>query len=1659
MSKQKEASIEGLVSWTLRNEDGSVAAEGEGKNLVVDQGRIFGRTDTAPVTGEFLFIADDPHAVTTETTQLWCPPGSNSSFSNVYIDVNNNTWNSSTLIRTMSGSFPTPITTRTITHIGMASPLGMTPGNDGITGQIFSALQLNPSVVQSTTQLFEVNYKFVVTIPDFKRGQRYPQASQDTNKNLLQISLLDAVAVREDSLGGVLLPYTFGKYYFIDDGAQSFGNVYTNFDYRAYNYRGSYAGFPSGSLFNPSGTSPVTWYLASTGINYNRSRTLVIPTDVVDYGGVVGLGVNMYGAWGMQATGYASLNGGGDAYEQSTLNTQVGRAIWGYYPLAYEHGKVGPLVFPHPVGRTFMFNEPTIDKTGQGDLFVQGPYIPKDVGAGSPMHWNYRVMTMDSGGTSAGTEGLYAFDKFAWFARSKTRAAVERSSTQTFTYVANDGGSGNSAITRASGTFRGEGFLPDNRVRVSGTASNNGTSYRIIKVEALKLTLEGLVLADEGPVTSTIESTTTNAYSNESDRFLGSNPENTTGWRTTRFRAERNTAAEGSTEARYNHYRQVYDGIDSFWGLRYRNAAQGNLNQWTMVRWRAMTGEMEFSGTPNPLSVGFGAGDSGNPLLDTTRFVRHSNGAPIGMGDNATVPYALATNRQGRVFYGQRNTDETSANNSVFVIDNSKPGRWYQRDTGTANGTTTFVVDSADEIHAMFPFVAGDVGGASKIRIVGSSNGNDGLYSIVGFTDANTVILNAPLVAENDLRWHWTTIDEVFPDVGELRGLVCDAASFATAFPGAPKKLWALGSKGFRVSSNNGQTWSTLLDESTPGTPLIDADSRREIQVGDIDQGCGGYDVDRGGALYWISLSAGGDYLLNKLEPNSGIGVDAVHSRISFTTDFPAANKPTSIDNLLWEKGVDNPTQYGALWIFSKNRVSTKQSWYRMAIQYGPISSPLQLSNLKAHNPNTFTSTSPPSQFTHANTIIALPSGRSFVRSAYATNTNYLLFDPAFAEDPDNAYSNFGNITNLADRYTSSVRQEAFRPDGCFWYTMYAQEHGWFGSFNQPYRYAPGEPVSGGGGVSTVAGAAAGRLRLTGLSGMTAASVGRFVELSNAASAANNKQFVIMSVNSPTSVDVYAPAGVVGDANNASIDWQEKDGEWVQWAGTGQQFDAYYNTVLRGRRPMHADFQELRDNVQVRFAQAGGATAPEDEFVEGECFDFIASFGEHKTNVERVDVTFTESSLATEIELETEVIKTPVGPNGLATYFEQNSQTTATPAVLGSKLTANGKDWGWEPFDYYPLMGLGLTPNSDPSGANSRPSWRAALDLGAATEITKLIVSVSYGVTGTNPAGGEGQRYFSQTNGQRCTDLRVFSAPDPATLPVELDATLAWPPNTNNSPSANVLGKWITIQGQRPPHDTRTYAQYRIIIDLAGAGLSAAQRTARLWQVAAAHATSGNIAVHLAAMWAVDTSGNIVGLSPSQFVDEAFDADFAGVSYVQGHWIQNVYGGGDPGGGTLISTTDDGDGDGVTDRVTLDAGQFDVLNIDITQDYLAWKEPGSPAVPGYLRAGVAGNKVSPAPSVSNATVADQTAFAMSRIIDISTPGQIIVEDDMIPDNLSGVQWEVRRPAGFSSSRNSTSGDSIFFDPSTGALSHQPANEPPTGTGRRFRITKKAVHRK
>jgi hypothetical protein len=97
-----------------------------------------------------------------------------------------------------------------------------------------------------------------------------------------------------------------------------------------------------------------------------------------------------------------------------------------------------------------------------------------------------------------------------------------------------------------------------------------------------------------------------------------------------------------------------------------------------------------------------------------------------------------------------------------------------------------------------------------------------------------------------------------------------------------------------------------------------------------------------------------------------------------------------------------------------------------------------------------------------------------------------------------------------------------------------------------------GDPLPGQAGVaaSIVAGAPGGEMRVTGLTNMSAASVGRYLVISNTAAPLNTGGFRITTYNSTSSVDVLNASATIPDLNNGTISWAEETRDLVVRSGT-----------------------------------------------------------------------------------------------------------------------------------------------------------------------------------------------------------------------------------------------------------------------------------------------------------------------------------------------------------------------------------------------------------------------------------------------------------------------------------------------------------------------------
>ena len=150
-----------------------------------------------------------------------------------------------------------------------------------------------------------------------------------------------------------------------------------------------------------------------------------------------------------------------------------------------------------------------------------------------------------------------------------------------------------------------------------------------------------------------------------------------------------------------------------------------------------------------------------------------------------------------------------------------------------------------------------------------------------------------------------------------------------------------------------------------------------------------------------------------------------------------------------------------------------------------------------------------------------------------------------------------------------------------------------------------GEPAAGQtGSVAAITAAGGGIVTVTGLTGMTSASVSRFLSISGASSSGNNGTFIIVAFNSATSVNIANSSGVSPDANNNLLTWTERRPYCLEDDLDYERSDRqlikgvpYYSPVPTYSRP-----DAVTTNVPANLANIAGKTTDAKAFVVNQTF-------------------------------------------------------------------------------------------------------------------------------------------------------------------------------------------------------------------------------------------------------------------------------------------------------------------------------------------------------------------------------------------------------------------------------------------------------------------------
>lgn len=906
-----------------------------------------------------------------------------------------------------------------------------------------------------------------------------------------------------------------------------------------------------------------------------------------------------------------------------------------------------------------------------------------------------------------------------------------------------------------------------------------------------------------------------------------------------------------------------------------------------------------------------------------------------------TSGYAVASNGNGVVWIADRDT--VDGRRKVFRLDNTTPGRHYQRPSGvvSSGNPQTFTVSADDEIHAMYPFTVGDVG--RKIRIVNTvSNGTESIRTITAFNGPNSVDVDgAAFATEGDMTWHWVTVTEMATTpwgagVNPVMWLGYDAAN---------GRLWALSTSGLHYSTDGGATWG-LINESN-GLSDVLAKAPREPNGSTSPSTIV---IGNGGKLYWIDTNNG----LNKYTPGPSIH-SGTHERITMASMPTPPNSYTKgtflniyFDPVAPDSGSNTD---GALWVGQDAVIN--RGFFR--VRCGPTFSAAAataFSNISIGNTaNTYL------DYSFQNAVV-LPDGQTYLQgNTFSTSWKRAVFDEATGAL---TWSNAGDILNGSSTFVG---------------VFHVRDNGIV--------------VWAGGGTT---------LLNKGLSGF------------------------------------YVGANVAYSYNDL-LD------VWVPWHGSPAQFNTRFGTTNGGKRKCHASWQKVlkgaqANNLELRFVQ-NGSVAPADEYVAGEMFSWGAAYGVSRTNVQ--DLTWRADYSLAHIEgkVEAEAIKTVTGRGALQVYYNRLTSTAPGTAVnLGSvnlpSFDSVGANYGWMPSRTLWLEGGGDTPNT--GSASYGPTTCSMHIIGIDFGGSPPVVSKLHAAIQDSAAYSLLHRYHRAAADRGRT--RVFYSDDNATW-TEVTAVRF---QLNGAAQPDAGYRYVYVEQNPDGGDNADVNNKQIVtFDLEAAGLSAGDRTHRYWQIQLGRADGGNTlsAPRFGGVWASDSSGRPLGLTANHRTDEAHDVDH-GASWITAiDFIQTRTGLSGQGG---INTVDDGDGDGRTNTVSIAAGSFNTGVISTVTDFLAWREsPGYGN--GYLRR--------PRGEAGRAMPWSSGAQARSRIVSV-TSSTIVVADDIIPDNLSAVDFEIRRPA---TGTVLTAGSMPLICAQTGYMQFHPSD-----AGREFRIARKGIVR-
>lgn len=1058
-----------------------------------------------------------------------------------------------------------------------------------------------------------------------------------------------------------------------------------------------------------------------------------------------------------------------------------------------------------------------------------------------------------------------------------------------------------------------------------------------------------------------------------------------------------------------------YDGNGHYWATG-RSTTGGRLFMWKgftteQVLDRVESDDTRFVTDTSPYMIG-----SGDDLVQ----IPWSNDAPNSYGQAKATP-ALTTDGAGLIYYPNRMT--ASGQQAVYVIDNTKPGRYYQRPSGVVtSGSNNFQVSASDEIHNMFPFITGSVGvtgiGAGdvgkKIRIVGATNaGNNGVRTITAFVDAHNVTVDgSAFTAESGLTWHWVTVQKRTSSNGitdRIRVLKYDKAN---------SRLFAWTDSGIQVSTDNGYTWGSIIHN---GTGLSTANAEKAVMP-DGRHANSNCCIGNSGELYWVDIgdgSAVSSIGLNKYVLGAGPNfTGGTHTRILYSS-FPNYQSTRALYCLNYDPvAPDLAGTQGALWMGTV--YATAQFWRLTCDSFtsgglvnfsGPIINQHLGSGGIANRLDQ-----------GVQTIDVGPGGLVSFNNMNNNNGYYNIgYDYSGYYSPPLAYyymysrapapdqsMGWGVCDIQLDGPAIGTMVHFSHPQHNTFATRTGFEYWWEPTSAKWIPWAGTEAQ-----FNTRFGVSNGGRRKCHSTFETFRDNLRFKFLQNGSVAQTeeyklNESFTFISslgVHRTNIQDLFwyqdvtmaSPVSFLEDQPIKTVPSNGGQGN-VKFYWDRCQLGGF--AVLDPQRPLGSGTNFLPEVVGNTGAKFGAIPMAYPYFLNGQYSGYVAAANSGQAGGPYPG---NQSDAGWMMGLDLGVSQ-PVAKlrfsikdnywGRYGVYPEQNDiQNVGRVRIWYSDDNATWNEvtqvrWIARDTNSYDT---GSSASIVAGGDASHPDITGLTGFTAGSGL--LVVGQLITITGAANSANNGTFSITQVNSG--SSVRIFNAS--AVTPDGNNGSISWVRNLDPGYKYVYIER-STNQVENNNGDSSPYIH--MTFDLLGAGISSGNRTHRYWKAVSysRYSENGNNIssreFQVSYFAAFGDDGYAVGIPSESAFPEANDVNIISTPVRQFVFIQDRVGLSGKGG---INTVPDGFADGFTDTVTIASGTFNTGAISPTTDFLAYRHPTTGT---FLR-----NDTGQVAKGHPASLGEQTQVKILSV----TSSQIVVAKRNIPDNLSAADWEVRRP--------------------------------------------------